>query len=70
MWSDFEMEAAIPRIKKAVLTQKLNIAIDDQTKRSYEMLKESHGIDVAECVRRAVRAELARLRDAVGAEPA
>lgn len=59
------MQNDIPRIKKAVLTQKLNIAVDEPTKTDYDMLKSRHGIDVAECVRRAVRTEIERLKASV-----
>jgi hypothetical protein len=62
------MQNDIPRIKKAVLTQKLNIAVDESTKSDYDTLKSRHGIDVAECVRSAVRREIKRLKAIVAEE--
>jgi hypothetical protein len=55
----------IPRVKKAVLTQKLNIAIEDDLHSRLGKLRSDYGIDVAECLRRVIRKEADRLETSV-----
>lgn len=55
------MQNRDPLIKKAENTEKLNIGIDETTKDDYVFLKDQCGIDTPECIRRAVKREVARL---------
>lgn len=62
------MEENFPRIKKAVLTAKLNVAVDEETKADYEKLKREHGIDMVEIVRRSIVRAVREVKESVREE--
>lgn len=54
----------IPMQKKAQLTQRLTMAIDEGLKRDLMELKYQYGIDISEWIRKMIRSELPRIKDA------
>jgi len=52
----------IPKLKHALLTERLMLAVDPEMKKSLEDLKRNHDIDVSEWIRRILRSELPKLR--------
>lgn len=52
----------IPKLKNAVLTGRVLLAVEPEIERALKDLKHNHDVDTSEWLRRLIRAELPKLR--------
>lgn len=55
----------IPRLKHAVLTGKILVAVEPEIEKDLKDLKHNHDVDISEWLRRLIRSELPRLKEQV-----
>ncbi len=58
---DIEMDE-IPLTRKALLTQRIMVAVDERTKHDLMILKHQHRVDITEWIRKLIRSELPKIK--------